>query len=492
MFDPLWQQDAHDLASQLTSGALSPVDLLEHFLERIERLNPALNAIVCLNENAMADARASAARHAAKRPLSLFDGIPVLIKDNLVVGGLPATWGSKLYEHNIPAADEIPVEKLRLAGCILLGKTNVPEFTVEGYTDNPLFGVTCNPWDLATTPGGSSGGSVAALAAGLAPLSIGTDGGGSIRRPAAYTNLVGLKTTLGRIPRGGGLPQLLLDMEVIGPLSRTVRDQALLFDVLAGPDARDHRSLRFAPARSLAQLETPPRPLKIRAVETFDAAPLDPDIRASFRQMVGLMEQMGHPVETGDLPLNIQAITDNWASIGNISLGLLLERNPEMRHLATQKYVDWAETSYPASHLLDVIEQITALRHQASEVFETLDIIMTPTCAAMPWGTDIPFPPKIDNQPIGPRGSAVYTGWVNATGHPAISVPGQMSTNGMPIGIQFVANLGADELLLRLARQIEIRQSWLDQWPEIAFSGPHRTEAKTHAPHAKYAPTNDT
>jgi aspartyl-tRNA(Asn)/glutamyl-tRNA(Gln) amidotransferase subunit A len=471
MSEPLWQQDACSLADGLAAGTLTAVEILDHFLGRIKALNPTLNAVVHLKADAHADAQASAQRHASGTSLSRIDGLPILIKDNLVVRDMPATWGSRLYADRVCTDDEIPVEKLRRAGAIIVGKTNVPEFTVEGYTDNELFGLTPNPWDLSVTPGGSSGGSVAAVAAGMIPLSIGTDGGGSVRRPAAYAGLVGLKPTIGRIPRGGGLPQLLLDMEVIGPITRSVRDQAMLFDVLAQPDIRDHRSLAFPAARSLENLDDTPQGLRILAVETFGDAPLDPIIRQSFRDMVGLLKSMGHRVETGALPLDIQGVTDNWTTIGDIGLGLLLQREPQMRTLASAKYVEWASKPYAATHLLEVTEMITKLRNEAAGIFQSLDLIMTPSCAAMPWSTDLPFPPEIDSQPVGPRGSAVYTGWVNACGHPAISVPGARCDQFLPVGIQFVGNSGDDELLLRLARQIESEQGWLDIWPEIALDG---------------------
>lgn len=473
---PLWQCDAFSLAAQLGSGQVTPVELLEHFLARIRALNPAINAVVCLSDAAMADAQASRNRLAAGKSRSRIDGLPILIKDNLVVGGMPATWGSRLYETDTGAPDELPIEKLRRAGAVIVGKTNVPEFTLEAYTDNALFGVTRNPWDLSVTPGGSSGGSVAAVAAGMIPMAIGTDGGGSIRRPVAYTNLVGLKASIGRIPRAGGLPQLLLDMEVVGSITRSVRDQAMLFDVLAQPDRRDHRSLQFRAADSMSQLFKAPVPRKILAVEQFDDAPLDSEIRASFRQMCDLLTSMGHQVNPGKLPLDIRPINEHWASIGHIGLGLLLQREPRMRQLASQKYVAWAQTPYDAKHLLRITETILALRNQAALAFEAIDIIMTPTCAAMPWSTNIPFPPEIDKRAVGPRGSAVYTGWVNACGHPAISIPGVPSAASMPIGIQFVGRFGEEELLLRLAQQIESTQSWLSQWPSIAGVDPSRND----------------
>ena len=458
------------------------MELLEHFLGRIEVLNGTLNAVVCMDPNAGVHARRSEERRAGGIPLSSVDGLPIVIKDNLAVRGLPTTWGSRLYKGHIAIGDELPVAKLREAGVVIVGKTNVPEFTIEGYTDNPLFGVTPNPWDLAVTPGGSSGGSVAAVASGMIPMSIGTDGGGSIRRPAAYTNLVGLKTTLGRVPRGGGLPQLLLDMEVVGPLTRSVRDQALLFDVLAQPDHRDHRSLRFPPGDASRKLAKPPGSLRVLAVDEIGNAPLDPDIRKSFLQMADLLATLGHDVRSGSLPLDTREIDESWASIGQIGLARLLEREPGMRDLASHKYVEWAQTHYDAPHLLSVIESISTLRNRAAQVFRGVDVIMTPTCAAMPWSTEIPFPPEIDGQPVGPRGSAVYTGWVNACGHPAVSVPGRTSGGGMPIGIQFVAGLGEDELLLRLSQQIETEQSWLDDWPPVALGEPPGTGDRMHEP----------
>ena len=465
----LWKLDSLVLSEKLARGDTTPVELLDHFLGRIEDLNGALNAVVSMDPNARAEARRSEQRRVAGVPLSPLDGVPIVIKDNLVVRGLPTTWGSRLYEGRTATEDELPVAKLREAGVVIVGKTNVPEFTIEGYTDNPLFGVTPNPWDLNVTPGGSSGGSVAAVASGMIPMSIGTDGGGSIRRPAAYTNLVGLKTSLGRVPRGGGLPQLLLDMEVVGPLTRSVRDQALLFDVLAQPDHRDHRSLRFHPGDALRVLANPPGPLRVLAVEEIGNAPLDPDIRKSFRQMVELLTTLGHEVGAGPLPLDTREIDESWASIGQIGLARLLEREPGMRDLASHKYVEWAKTPYDAPHLLKVIESISELRNRAAQVFRGVDVIMTPTCAAMPWSTDISFPPEIDGQPVGPRGSAVYTGWVNACGHPAISVPGRRKDGGLPIGIQFVAGLGEDEVLLRLSQQIETEQSWREKWPPVAL-----------------------
>ncbi|MCB2160285.1 MAG: amidase, partial [Rhodobacteraceae bacterium] len=410
----------------------------------------------------------SARRRREGKALGPLDGIPMLLKDNLNASDMPTTWGSPLFAGFRPERDEIPVERLRQAGAVFMGKTNVPEFTVEGFTANALFGTTRNPWDTALIPGGSSGGSVAAVALGLSPCSVGTDGGGSVRRPASYANLVGLKTSIGRIPRGGGLPQLLLDMETIGPITRTVRDQALILNALSGPDRRDHRSLRFAPEDFATDLDAPLPPLRILAIERIGDAPVDPEIVASFRQMAGTLAELGHDVSTGPLPFDIRPLYDRWTSIADIGLGLLLARNPEMAERASPKYVEWAQRDYPAAHLLEIVEILETLRNDAARAFGGTDIILTPASAAMPWPTDLPFPPEIDGVPAGPRGSALFSGWVNACGHPGISLPGARGASGLPIGMQFVSDFGREALLLRLARQVENAVPWAGDWPPLA------------------------
>ena len=207
--------------------------------------------------------------------------------------GMPATWGSQLFKHFVPEADEAPVASLRAAGAVILGKTNLSEFALRGFTANPVYGVTRNPWDPELTPGGSSGGSAAAVAAGLVPFSLATDGGGSIRRPAAHTGLVGLKPGLGRIPRAGGFPEINFDFEVVGPLARRVDDARLVFEALAG--ASQVRSESSEPSRALT----------ILCVETIGDAPVDPAIRASFRDAIAQLIARGHRVVQAPLPFDI-------------------------------------------------------------------------------------------------------------------------------------------------------------------------------------------
>jgi len=247
----LWELTAAELAAGYASRAFSPRDALESVLTRIEAVNPKLNAIVTFDiAGARAAADTSTARWRDGQARRVFDGVPLTVKDNIPVRGMRATWGSRIYADWVPEKDELPVAKLREGGAVIIGKTNCPEFTLQGYTDNLVFGVTRNPWDLALTPGGSSGGAVAAVAAGFGPVAVGTDGGGSIRRPAAHTGLVGFKPSRDAVARSDEFPMILLDCEVIGPIARTVADARAPFHALAGLPVTSQRSPGRPPNRS--------------------------------------------------------------------------------------------------------------------------------------------------------------------------------------------------------------------------------------------------
>ncbi len=450
-----WRVPASALAALFAAGDSNPVEHLQLLRERIARLDPKINALIHVSPRADEEARASAERWrrgAARGPL---DGVPVAVKDNILVAGMPTTWGARGFKDQVPDTDERPVDRLRQAGAVILGKTNVPEFTLEGYTSNPLFGTTRNPWDLALTPGGSSGGAVAGVAAGLFPLALGTDGGGSIRRPASHTGLVGMKPSIGRVPRFPSLPQILLDFEVIGPIARSVADAALLYRAIDGP------------APSALQ---PPAPLTILYVPRFGGSPLDPEIAASIDEAAAVFTTLGHSVERGELPFDLEPIVEFWPLLGQVGLAHLFDLFPRAESLASAKFAEMARLgrAVPAKRYLAGQEAIRVFRHRVREAFANFDLVLTPSAAALPWAAEEVYPPLIDGREAGPRGHAVYTGWVNACGHPAISVPCAPSASGMPIGLQLVADFGEDELLFRIAAQFETARPFAQRWPALA------------------------
>jgi aspartyl-tRNA(Asn)/glutamyl-tRNA(Gln) amidotransferase subunit A len=462
-----WQLCATELVAAFASGETSPSLHLDLLLRRVAAVNPRLNAIIAVDSEARKQAEESAGRWRTGSPRSAIDGLPVLVKDNILVRGLPCVWGSRVFRDYVPDQDELPVARLRAAGAIILGKTNVPELTFEGITWNPVFGATRNPYDLELTPGGSSGGSVAAVAAGLAPLALGTDGGGSIRRPASHTGLVGLKPSIGRIARFPSLPNMLLDFEVIGPIARTVADARLAYEIAAGPDPRDRHSL----LRPSWQEPSAAGPLRILYVPRFGEAPLDPEIEASVDGAAQTLEGLGYRVETGPLRLDLAAMLEFWPTVGAVGVARVMDLHPGKEGLLGPRIQTMLEDGrrVPASRYLAGIEAIELFRRQAATAFEEFDLVLTPTAAALPWAAETPFPPVIDGHAVGPRGHAVYTGWVNACGHPAISLPCAPSKAGMPIGFQLVGRFGADELLLDVAQRFENAQPWRDRWPRIAL-----------------------
>ena len=468
MTGELWRWPAVRLAAGYRNGTLSPVEVLAAFEARTAAVDPQLNALVTPDPSARAQAGESARRLAAGRPRGMLEGIPVAVKDSLETAGLRTTWGTRGLADYVPAADELPVARLRAAGAVIVGKTNVPEFTLEGYTRNPVFGTTRNPWDLRLTPGGSSGGAVAGVAAGLFPLALGTDGGGSIRRPASHTGVVGFKPSIGAAARVGGLPRLLLDFEVVGAVARTVDDVGLLFDAIRGPDPRDRKSLA-APAAKEAKAA-----LRILYVPTLAGAPVDPQIRASVRRAADAFADLGHRVDEGALPLDLDFFASFWPIVGQVGLARLFDLQPALRAQASPKYVEMATAgaAVPAARFLDGLERIAAFRRAATALFADIDIVMTPSAAALPWPADEAFPAVIDGAPVGPRGHAVFTGWVNACGHPGLALPAEPSAEGLPIGFQLIADFGRDAWLLDVGRAFERARPWAERWPALPAPAP--------------------
>jgi aspartyl-tRNA(Asn)/glutamyl-tRNA(Gln) amidotransferase subunit A len=464
----LWSFSAVELGRGYRTRQLSPVEVLEAILARCETVNPRLNAIVTFDiEGAREAARASETRWRRGEALGPLDGVPLTVKDNIPVRGLRTTWGSRLLADYVPAEDELPVARLRAQGAVIIGKTNVPEFTLQGYTHNALFGTTGNPWDPRLTPGGSSGGAVAAVAAGLGPLAIGTDGGGSIRRPAGHTGLVGLKPSTGRVARANGVPAILHDFEVVGPMARTSADAALLFAAIAGPDPRDRSSVAFPQGAS--PIHPQPRRQRIFYVPRFNGSPVDPEIAAQVAEAARHLEAFGHVVEEGETPFDMAALDRIWAVVGPAGLAWFLRGRPGWEALVQEAMRQIAEqgASLNAADYVDALDKVTRLRAELAQTFMRFDIILTPCFAALPWAADATHPETIDGKPVGPRGHAVFTAFANAGGLPGISIPCRPSADGLPIAFQLVGSYGADELLLSLAAQYEHAHPWAGHWPAI-------------------------
>jgi len=466
----LWTLSATELGDRFRSGDVTPAEALSVILDRIATVNPKINAIVTLDEaGARAAAAESSARWRAGRPLGPLDGVPITIKDNLEVAGLRCTWGSPAFANHVPQVDELPVARLRAAGAVILGKTNCSEFAMVGHTDNAVFGATRNPWHLGMTAGGSSGGAVAAVAAGLAPLALGTDGGGSTRRPAAHTGLVGFKPSVGRIARAGGLPPLFLQYEVCGPIARTVSDVVLLTRALSAPHPHDPASQALNGARPFEPLPRPPGPLRILHIPTFGSAPVDPVIAAQIAQAASRFAAMGHQVTQADHWDLADDINERWMMLSQCGLaGMLRSRAIDPGQLsAIAKANAAAGAALSGSALFDLFETMASLQLRLGDCFEQHDVLLTPAAAAWPWPVDQTFPEWIAGQRVGPRGHAVFTGFANAAGLPAIALPCGRQENGLPNGLQLVGRWGEDALLLSLAAQWERDALWQARWPSL-------------------------
>lgn len=455
---------AAELVADFAAGRITPVDALRAAMRRLDAVNPELNAVVTVDQDGAYEAAVAATKRWERgEPASALDGVPITVKDNIPVAGLRCTWGSKLFGEHVPSQDEAAVARLRAAGCVIVGKTNVPEFTVQGYTDNLLFGPTGNPHDPALTPGGSSGGAVASVASGIVPLALGTDGGGSIRRPCGHTGLVGLKPTLGLIGRAHALPPLMLDFEVVGPIARTVDDLAAMMAVLTQDDSFAHPTLTDGPPRKALRI------LHVRHATTPEGSatagassiqPVDPQITAAVDAAAKRLAAMGHHVtEAKRFDLPHRANTEVFTVLAQAGLvAVLQQRGAEtgqswrgLIHPSLEAMADLGE-ALTGAQVVAAQQAAISLRDEAEALFTDYDLILTPATAAQPWEKTRIFPPTIDGQAVGPRGHAIFTAWVNATGLPGMALPAGVDSQGLPIGLQLVGPHHSEALLLRTAQ----------------------------------------
>lgn len=450
---PLWQWSARELAAGYADGSVSPLDALDAVTGQADRTAPLGLFAHRAFAAARRDAAASTERWLRGVPLGPFDGVPLTVKDNIPVAGMPCAWGSRLYADHVPERDELCVARLRAGGWVILGKSNVSEFTLGlGNVSTLLHGTTRNPWDPRLTTGASTGGGAAAVAAGVGPVTLGTDGGGSIRWPAAYCGLVGLKPTAGRIARYDGLPVVLHDLEVVAPAARTVADTEALLEAVAGPDPRDRRSLGVPDEPGYGG-----GPLRIRLVERFGGYPVEPGITASLAGAADRLTAMGHHVETGPAPFDFAAFDAHWRTIGTTGLAWLMRGRDGWRGQVGDIYPPMVEhgRTLGAVDYLAALDTFRTLFAQLAVFFTGTDLLLTPAAGAMPWPAAELAPPY----------QRVFTGIANATGVPAITLPGPPSPAGLPVGFQLVGRFGTDRALLDLGYAYEAAHPWADRWP---------------------------
>lgn len=462
----LWREEASTLSERLETREITPTQLLDMYLERCNRLNPKLNAFTLLDRDGAAQAaKAATERQNAGQRLGPLDGLPVAIKDNLYVRGLPANWGSLMLDGFVPEHDDICVERLRGAGAIILGKTTTPEFALSGRTENRISGTTRNPWNLELTPGGSSGGAVAAVAAGLVPLAIGTDAGGSIRLPASYTGLVGLRPSNGRVPRRYGFPPMALDFQAIGLVVRTVRDLRLLFATVAGPDVRDPISLHVTPPGR----QTKPRRLGWFTRIGEESASLE--VAASHAEALRHLERLGYIVEPCEPPFDLAEIRAIWDTFTSVGAARAASRfGDTWKTLATAQIKGLVERglAVPATTYVNALDRLQTFRAETSRNWGDYDALLLPVNPVPAWPVEMEHPAEVDGKSVGSAVQGIFCGWVNAMGYAGLSVPGRPSADGRPIGVQLVARAGADEVVIEIAQELERAAPWKDRWPSMA------------------------
>ncbi len=459
---------AADLAAAIARRKVSPVDAVKAVLDAIDDTK-TLNAWVTVDADAALKAARAAERAVMRRGVRLgpLHGVPFGVKDLVITKGVRTTFGTPLYRDNVPTEDAPSVARMKAAGGIMIGKTNTPTFGWVGVTDNLIFGLTRNPWNPERTPGGSSGGAGAALAAGMAPLHIGTDGGGSIRKPSAFTGTFGLKASYGRVPVYPA--SAAWSVSHVGPMTRTVKDAALMLNVIAGPDERDPYSLPAERVDYVKALKGSLKGLRVAYSETLGLAPaVDPEVRDATAKAARVFRELGCRVE---------ATNPSWASpwepwraifLGGIAARLApyLDRKKEI-DAGLLAIVEESLAWPPAKYVQAWVDRL-AWCAKAMAFFERYDLLLTPTVASPPFPHGILYPGEIDGVKVGREASSIFTYPFNLTGQPAASVPCGFTKDGLPIGLQIVGRRFDDVTVLRASAAFETARPWIARRPALS------------------------
>lgn len=459
---------AGELIDAFRSKQLSPVEATHDLLNRIERLNPFLNAYCTISaESAISAATAVEAALLRGDDIGPLGGVPVAIKDATETAAIRTTYGSRIFSEHVPTEDAAVVERLRRAGAIIIGKTNTPEFACKGTTDNRLFGPTRNPWNTERTAGGSSGGSAAAVAAGLAPLAEGNDLAGSVRVPAACCGVVGLRPTLGRVPCYP-TPNAWTTLLIHGPLSRTVRDAALFLSVTQGADPRDPQTY---PCSENLEIDgnSDLRGLRIAWSPTLGYSPVDSQTRLVAEEAVRVFEQLGATVERSDPGFEnpkdlFIALSAPWRD--GVCGKYLAEWESEMDPTLVERLKIAGKMT--AREYETAQQRRTELSQVVGRFFERFDFLITPTTSVPAFSIGVEFPSEIDGEAIHSQLDWYpFTFPFSLTGQPAISVPAGWTTENLPVGIQIIGRRFDDKAVLKLAAAFESARPWAQRRPPI-------------------------
>jgi aspartyl-tRNA(Asn)/glutamyl-tRNA(Gln) amidotransferase subunit A len=469
------QMDAVSLSDRIQRRELSPVEVVDTVLQRMEQLNPILNAFCTPTPDlARAEARRLEAAIQEREQVGPLAGVPMAIKDLVLTKGIRTVSGCWAYADFIPEEDDVVVERLKAAGAIILGKTNVSELGYSGIGGNPVFGDTRNPWDITRTSGGSSAGSAAAVAVGVGPIAVGSDGGGSIRIPASFCGLYGMKASFGRVPlypgcRDERYPGVSSweSIEHIGPISRTVADSALMLSVIAGPDDRDRHSRPGGDIDWMGSLAGGIAGLRVAYSPDWGYAAVDPAVRAVVDRAVRVFER--------DLGCTVELADPGFSNPGEASRATVaLETDlVGMRDLANQLgdrmspgLRQFLAHEWTAEDFTNAIVTRKAITNAMWKFMRRYDLLLTPTLAVPAFPIGIDGPSEIAGRPN--ASWSPFTGILNMTGQPAASVPAGWTDDGLPVGLQIVGGHLADTLVLRASAAFEAAAPWADRWPPLA------------------------
>ncbi|MDY0927191.1 amidase family protein [Enterobacter sp. CFBP8995] len=469
MFDALLDEDATTLAALIRSGDVSAQEVTQAAIDRMEQREPQIQAFCTATPQlALQQAAAVDAKRARGETLGALAGVPLAVKDLICTAGVKTTSGSHAYADFIPDEDDITVERLLAADAVLLGKTTAPEFGYSGVGHNPLFPSPRNPWDLSKTPGGSSAGSGAALAARLCPIALGSDGGGSVRIPAAHCGVFGLKASMGRVPLWPGCRDERYpgvssweSLEHIGPMTRSVRDSALMMSVMAGPDMRDRHSIPCNDVDWLAALNKPLSGLRIAFSADFGYIAVDPEVRDIVTQAARrFARELGAELDEVDPGIADEGATfaalvafeSDLSGMRNMQAELGSRMSP---HLSAMLQRDWR-----AENFTDANTTRKKLCNQMWRFMQHYDLLLSPTLAVPPFPLNMQGPEIIDGRMVRNDHWLSFCFPFNFTGQPAASVPAGFTASGLPIGMQIVGRHLDDGLVLAASAAFERIQPW--------------------------------